>query len=184
MKRVKNGISGRKYGKEDNVFCIIYCRDARPYLNYDIYKKSKNKKDRKKVHEKYPIVLAQMRHDCKIGFPGGKVELKNTSLVDGLMRELYEEINLKNINLNKLEIISTYSNHKAHTTTFAYEVTFKEMIRIVNNSKNAKHSFIENMGSFMLRLDHTTLDNISKHNFSGTGIEDLNTLIKDKKLLG
>ena len=35
----------------------------------------------------------------------------------------------------------------------------------------------------MLRLDHTTLDNISKHNFSGTGIKDLNTLIKNKKLL-
>ena len=28
-----------------------------------------------------------------------------------------------------------------------------------------------------------SLDNILKHNFSGTGIKDLNTLIKNKKLL-
>ena len=40
------------------------------------------------------------------------------------------------------------------------------------------------MGSFMFRLDDETLDNIVKHNFSGTGAKDLKLLIKSKNLLG
>lgn len=183
LRRIKNDTFIRKHKKRDNVFCIIYCRDAQPYLNYDVYRNSKDKLDRDKVHNKYPMILAQMRHDGKIGFPGGKVEKDNASLLDGLLRELDEEINFNNINIEKIEFLSTYSNHKAHTTTFVYEVSFEEMISIVNNSRYSKHSFIENMGSFILRLDQTTLKNIVKHNFSGTGAKDLNLLIKKKKLL-
>lgn len=183
MGRIKNGTLGRKFGKKDNVFCIIYCRDATPYANYDVYKNSKYKENREKTNKKYPAVLAQMRHDCKIGFPGGKVDSDNISLIDALKKELYEEINLSDIDANKLEIISTFSNNKYHTTTFTYEVTFEEMIDIINNSKNAPHSFVENMGSFMLRLDSDSLKNALKHNFSGTGIEELGILIKNKKLL-
>ena len=132
MKRIKNGISGRKYGKQDNFFCIIYCTDAKPYLNYDVYKESKKKEDRDKVSKSYPLVLAQMRHDCKIGFPGGKVDSEDISLIDGLKKELIEEINLDISDVNNLEILSTYSSQKSHTTTFLYEVTFEEMIEIVS----------------------------------------------------
>lgn len=183
MRHIKNRDCEKISRQQDNVFCIIYCTNAKPYLNYDVYKNSKNRKDRAKIYKTYPMVLTQMRHDGKIGFPGGKVEPDNYSLIDGLLRELKEEINLNNVNINKLEILSTYSNHKGRTTTFIYEVTFEEMISIINNSKNAKHAFIENMGSFMLKLDHSTLQNISKHNFSGEGLKDLHLLIKNKKLI-
>ena len=127
------------------------------------------------------MLLAQMRHDGKIGFPGGKVE--SDSLVDGLLRELKEEINLHEIDLSRLEILSTYSSDKSHTTTFIYEVSFNDIISIVNSSKNSKHSFVENMGSFLLKLDNDTLKNITKHKFSGTGVKDINLLIKSKKLI-
>lgn len=183
MRYIKNDKFTKKHNKRHNVFCIIYCRNAQPYLNYDVYRNSKDKLERDKVYKKYPMVLAQMRHDGKIGFPGGKVEDNNTSLIDGLLKELDEEINLKRINTNRLKILSEYSNHKSHTTTFMYEVSFEEMISIVNNSRYSKHSFIENMGSFIMKLDQSSLKNISKHNFSGTGVKDLNLLVKKKKLL-
>lgn len=183
MGRIKKGTLGRNFGKTDNVFCIIFCRDAMPYSNYEVYKNSKYEEDRDKVNRKYPAVLAQMRHDCKIGFPGGKIDSKNISLIDGLKKELYEEINLKELDVNRLEILSTFSNHKSHTTTFIYEVNFEEMIDIINNSKDAPHSFVENMGSFMFKLDSYSINNVLRHNFSGTGADELNILIKNKKLL-
>ena len=183
MGRIKKGTPGRNFGKTDNVFCIIYCKDATPYSDYDVYKNSKYKDDRDKVNRRYPAVLAQMRHDCKIGFPGGKIDSENVSLIDGLKKELYEEINLKELDVNRLEILSTFSSRKSHTTTFIYEVNFEEMINIINNSKDAPHSFVENMGSFIFKLDSYSANNALKQNFSGTGADELNILIKNKKLL-
>ena len=167
----------------DKVFCIIFCRDAKPYSDYDVYINSDLECHRAKVHKKYPAILAQMRHDCKIGFPGGKIDNLNLSLIENLKKELFEEINFKDIDISKLELLSTFFTEKSKTTVFSYEVSFEEMKDIVINSKNAPHSFVENMGSFIFKLDSSTINNINKHHFSGNGLDELNLLINKKELL-
>ena len=183
MKRIKSGKMGRNYGKRDVVFCLIYCTDATPYIDYDKYLNSENEEDKKMLTKKTNLVLAQMRADGRLGFPGGGVEEHHDTLLDALKDELYEEINLENLKEENLELLATFSDEKRHITTYKYKVSFKEFKDIYYNSHKAKHFFSENMGSVMLQITDDTIKNVFKHYFSGTGKLELKLLINEENLI-
>lgn len=178
MKRVKSGLMGKNFSKSDSVFCLFYCTDAKPYEDYAKYKNSNRIQDNKKVDREYIMVLAQMRHDGRIGFPGGKLETYHNTLIEGLKKELREEINFVDLDELNLEIISTFADSKMHATTFAYKTTYEELVKIKENSQRAIHYNVENMGSFFFKIDSYTKKEILKHNFCHTGAKELELLLK------
>lgn len=167
MKRIKNHSMGREEGKLDRVFCLIYCRDV---IN-------------EKNEDKHALVLAQMRSDGKIGFPGGKVEQHHKTLIDALLDELREEIGLVNIDLKRLKYSATFSNEYRQITTYKYEVSYEEFKDIYLNSKKAIHFLVENMGCVMLKIHESSIQNIYRQYFCGTGKSELKILINEESLL-
>lgn len=167
MQRISNCSMGRERGLVDRVFCLIYCKDIVDEANKD----------------KYSLVLAQMRSDGKMGFPGGKVEQHHNNLIDALLDELKEEIGLIDVDLNKLKHSATFANENRQITTYKYEVSYDEFKQIYLNSKNAMHFFEENMGCVMLKIHESSIKNIYKQFFCGTGKSELKILINDEGLL-
>lgn len=165
MERIQTGSRGRDCGKLDRVFCLIYTKG----VVID--------------NEKCSLVLAQMRHDGMLGFPGGKVEEYHKTLNAALRDELYQEINLKNIKYKKLKMMATFSDEKRHVTIYKYRVDFKTFREIQKNASYAKHFYIENMGSIALKITEDSLKNIKKQRFRGTGRLELDMLISEEKLL-
>jgi len=72
----------------------------------------------------------QMRFDGYLGFPGGYIDSTDNSVVDGLNRELVEEINFdtdKHRVMQSNHVISCVCSHKKLVTHFyAIEVTVTE----------------------------------------------------------
>lgn len=165
MERIQTGRIGRKEGKLDRVFCLIYTRDV--YIE----------------GEKCSLVLAQMRHDGMLGFPGGKVEEFHKTLNMALRDELRQEINLVNIDRDKLEMMATFADKNRHVTTYKYEVDYKTFKEIQRNASKAEHFYIENMGSVALKITEDSLRNIKKQKFRGTGKLELEILIAQERLM-
>lgn len=183
MELIKKGTMGRSLGKKDMVFCLIYCEDATPYSNYDYFLLSNDIKQVNKANMICPMVLAQMRWDGKLGFPGGNVEPHHNTLIDAIKSELEEELNFTDIDESKLELLATFANDKRHITSFSYKVSYDEFKEIYNKSLTAKHFMSENVGSVMLQIHDVSFNNLMKQNFSGTGKSELELLVKEKNLL-
>ncbi len=86
-----------------------------------------------------------LRFDGQFGFPGGCVD-KNESVINGLNRELYEEINL-----DKKYFVSI-NNHCVSTTSkekdwcyhfFSKEVSLDSFLEIERNAFGAKDYGVE-----------------------------------------
>ena len=180
MKLIEKGTFGRNIGKRDMVFCLIYTDEAKPYIDYDYFTKSEDETLREKANIVCPLVLAQMRWDGKLGFPGGNVEPHHNSLLEAIKDELNEEINLTDIDESKLELLSTFANEKAHITAFTYKVTFDELKEIQRNSMKAKHFISENVGSVLLQMHTKSFENLMTQTFAGTGKQELELLVKEK----
>ena len=165
MNRLKAGTRGLYSGKLDRVFCLIYVKNI--YLD----------------GEKCSLVLAQMRSDGMLGFPGGKVEKYHKTLKSALKDELKQEINFFNINENKLKPMITFADNKRHITTYKYEVDLETFKKIHRNSSKAECFYSENMGSIALKLTKKSIVNIKKQKFRGVGRLELETLIKEEKLI-
>lgn len=178
-KRILAGTMGRPMGKKDMVFCIIHCDNAKPYINYDYFLNSDDEDTRAKAKDEYPLVLAQMRWDGKLGFPGGNVEQHHETLIDAIKAELEEEINFKNVDVTRLKPLSTIADSKRHITAFEYSVTEEELDEIFKNSLTAKHFKSENTGSIMLQLHELSIPNLKNQIFSGTGNLELEIFISE-----
>lgn len=165
MERIQTGKRGRKEGKLDRVFCLIYTRNA--YID----------------GERCSLVLAQMRHDGMLGFPGGKVEEHHSTLRSALRDELKQEINLVKLKEEKLKMMATFADEKRHVTTYKYEVDFKTFENIQKTSCNAEHFYLENMGCIALKITEDSLKNIRRQKFRGTGKLELDILINQEGLL-
>lgn len=165
MERIQPGKRGKNVGKLDRVFCLIYAR------NVEI------------DGEKCSLVLAQMRHDGTLGFPGGKVESFHKTLVSALRDELKQEINFTKINSDNLKIMATFADEKRHITTYKYEVDYETFKWIQKKTFYAEHFYLENMGSIALKITEDSLKNIRKQKFRGTGRLELDILINQEKLL-
>lgn len=165
MNRIQMGKRGRHEGKLDRVFCLIYTKNV--YLD----------------GEKCSLVLAQMRHDGMLGFPGGKVENHHRTLRSALKDELKQEINLSDIKEDRLKMMATFADEKRHVTTYKYEVDFKTFKWIQRNASKAEHFYLENMGSIALKITEDSLKNIRRQKFRGTGVLELDILINQENLL-
>lgn len=165
MNRIQAGIRGNSVGKLDRVFCLIYTRGVCI------------------EGEKYSLVLAQMRHDGMLGFPGGKVEIYHDTLMSALRDELREEINLENINEDNIKLMATFADEKRHITTYKYEVDFETFKKIQENSCRAEHFYVENMGCIALKITEDSLKNIRRQKFRGTARLELDILIDGEDLL-
>ena len=165
MNRLKAGTRGLYNRKLDRVFCLIYVKNV--YLD----------------GEKCSLVLAQMRHDGTIGFPGGKVENYHKTLKSALKDELRQEINLFNVDDKKLKPMVTFADSKRHITTYKYEVDLDTFKKIHKNSYNAECFYSENMGSIAFKLTKKSIANIKKQKFRGMGKLELDMLIKEEKLI-
>lgn len=165
MERVKTGRLGKKEGKSDRVFCLIYTRNV--YID----------------GEKCSLVLAQMRHDGMIGFPGGKVEEHHKDLFHAIREELSQEIGLKYIDKSKLKMMATFADKSRHITTYKYEVSHDVFKKIHKNVFSAEHFYVENMGSIALKITEDSLKNIRKQRFRGMAKVELDILIDEENLL-
>lgn len=165
MNRIQAGLRGVDVKKLDRVFCLIYVKN--------VYLKG----------EKCSLVLAQMRHDGMLGFPGGKVEKHHKTLKEALKDELRQEISLFNVNEKDLKLLATFADDKRHVTTYKYEVDYSTFKRIHRNASNAEHFYLENMGSIALKITEDSLANIKKQSFRGTGKLELDILINEEQLL-
>lgn len=174
---------GRKYNKKDMVFCIIYCNDALPYENYNEYLNSSSELVRNKCKTKTSMVLAQMRTDGLIGFPGGGVKKHHEDLIDALRSELEEEINFTELDETRLVKMRTSINSKRHITIYSYKVSYKELKDIWKDSNNGEHAISENCGTILLNLDKRYISNILRHKFIGTSLDDLKVLIGREGLI-
>lgn len=183
MKLIKKGTMGRDLGKKDMVFCLIYCDESTPYDNYDYFLLSKDIRKVNSANMICPMVLAQMRWDGKIGFPGGNVEEHHKTLLEAIKAELEEEINYTDVDESKLELLATFANDERHITSFTYKVSYSEFKYIYEKSLAATHFMSENVGSVMLQLHEVSYNNLIKQTFSGTGKSELELLVKEKNLL-
>lgn len=165
MNRIQTGKRGIYEGKVDRVFCLIYAKNV--YLD----------------GEKCSLILAQMRHDGMLGFPGGKVEKYHKTLMSALKDELKQEINLNYIKEDKLKMMATFADEKRHITIYKYEVDFNTFRWIQSNASKAEHYYLENMGSIALKITEDSLKNIRRQKFRGTGRIELDILINQENLL-
>lgn len=188
--KVKTGLTGN--GDELNcVFVSILAKNVQPYINY------REPKNLRRKDLKVPIVLAQMRWDGSIGFPGGKVDdtdkingvVTRDSLINALCREINEEINipLDKIDKNNFQELCTFKDTKEDTGesiyihNFIYKVEEKDLIPILKNALNSPNIISENCGNILLHLvdysDSKGLNNLLSHRYSGSAKEELLELI-------
>ena len=166
-------IMGRPQGKKDMVFCIFYCSDAKPYKNSDKYVN-----DKKMQNLTVPLVLMQSRvQDGQIGFVGGNVEESDKSLEDALIRECWEEISLQLVP-EVLKPFATFADDTRHISSYLCEVSYESINMIQRTSYESKHFGVENGGTILFHLHKKSIENILKHNFSGTSKEELILLIE------
>ena len=169
---------GREQGKKDMVFCIINAKNVQPYKNS---KKENLKKDTKEMV--VSIALAQFRiTDGKIGFPGGKVENYDETLIQALCREVKEEINY-DLDVDKLKPLATFGNEKHNISSFTYDVSLDELDSIVENASKAVDYSVENSGMIKLHLHKQNIPNILAHNWCGTASKELELFMKQLGLI-
>lgn len=157
--------------KKQMVFCAIYTV-GKPYSEYDYLEKSKRGID-------IPLVLMQVRWDGFIGFPGGKVD-DGESLVDAVIREMYEEISFVGDASNLVPLCS-FSTDIYNIHCFSYEVEFSLLKEIIQKSTTGEHFLSENQGCFALQLaefEKGGYREFQKHNFKATAGLELEILSK------
>lgn len=129
----------------NGAFVAIYCRDVRPYLNYD--RPIACAKD-----QKFPYVLMQLRWDGVFGFPGGKVDPGET-LRQACVREAREEIG---VSIKEEDLVPVCShmreggNFAAHL--YAVEVDVDGLHAAIKSSWTAQDADAEVCGVIAPRV--------------------------------
>ncbi|XP_063792373.1 U8 snoRNA-decapping enzyme-like [Pseudophryne corroboree] len=149
-----------------------------------------------KLFERVPIryvVLMMMRFDGRFGFPGGFVDTKDSSLEEGLNRELREELGST---FNTLEVTEKdYRSSQARefpqkgvTHFYTKELTLEDINAIEKEAASAKDHGLEVMGVVRVPL-YTLRDGIGglpaflSNNFIGNSKSQLLYGLRTLRLL-
>lgn len=157
----------REKGKKQHGFVCIYTKHGKPFENY----LDKEEDNRSLV---LPMTLMCMRYNGKIGFIGGNIE-SDEEIMDGVIREAYEEIGYE-IRPERMNPLATFSDQQANIHSFAYEVTWEELLEILKGSYNALHFPAEVGGCFLQKMGSSItayFENFLQNSFDGTAKEEL-----------
>lgn len=147
------------------------------------------KKINKSVSKSFPLVLLILRGDGRIGFPGGKYEIKDSvdqnnitieDLKNTAIREVYEELNYDIKFRENLKLETNYLVNNNQIFNFSYYVTEQELINIQNNyiNKNTQ-SHIELSGVNICYLySKSVLNSLLNNNFKTTAKDELKIILK------
>ncbi|XP_054859484.1 U8 snoRNA-decapping enzyme-like isoform X1 [Eublepharis macularius] len=96
-------------------------------------------------------VLMQMRFDGRLGFPGGFVDLRDTSLEEGLNRELREELGpgAASLHIAELDYMSSHASENPQRVVahfYAKQLCLDELRTIEEGATRAKDHGLEVMG--------------------------------------
>lgn len=172
FKKLKTGTI--EEGKLQCVFLLVYCRNGMP-----------NNKYTAEELENIPVVLSLGRHDGCIGFIGGKVD-DGEMLLQGLYREIFEEINYK-IDILRVKPLATYDDGNANIHSFKYEVNYYELYDMICSIPTAEHFGIEITGFDIKHINNYKnnggIEQTLKQNWKATSKLELQELIKQENLL-
>ncbi|CAI9562190.1 unnamed protein product [Staurois parvus] len=149
-----------------------------------------------KLFDRVPIryiVLMMMRFDGRLGFPGGFVDLRDTSLEDGLNRELVEELgpSFNTLKVTEQDFRSSQVREmpqKAITHFYAKELKVEQMEAIEKEAALAKDHGLEVMGLvrvplYTLRDGFGGLPAFLSNNFIGNSKSQLLYGLRSLRLL-
>jgi len=145
--------------------------------------------------DKYNVtanILMQMRFDGNLGFAGGLLDHGSESAVEGLNRELEEEINLdlKKYPLSQEDHICTHVNDKKKLVMhfYAKEMKKTEFLEIERNALGAKEWGVESLG--IIRVPLYMVEDKTRgfplflaNQFAGSAREQLLIAICKRKIL-
>lgn len=125
--------------------------------------------------------LLSHRKDSTFGFPGGKLEYKETPL-SAVLRECEEEINFlptqkELLNIGELTSLE-FGNNQIYC--FLLSVPMHRLMQIMSNANkmSGSHSIQEACGFTLAHVSEKSVSNLAKLPFSGTAKKELFHLLK------
>ncbi|XP_050996110.1 U8 snoRNA-decapping enzyme [Acomys russatus] len=151
--------------------------------------------DPRKLFGRFPTrfaVLMQMRFDGRLGFPGGFVDAQDSSLEDGLNRELLEELG-DAVSAFRVERSDYRSSHIAPRPRvvahfYAKRLTLEQLQAVEARAPQAKDHGLEVLGLvrvplYILRDGGGGLPSFLENSFIGAAREQLLEALRDLELL-
>ena len=133
------------------------------------------------INDNIATLLLQHRSDGLFGTAGGKIE-KNETIVEGLKRELYEEINY--VPRTDIKELGVYQKPLYQIYSFYSEVSIETLHEIQMTYRSAElHT--ETFGISLVDLSTELVrERLVSYPFAGSGTEELTSLLKiiDKRL--
>ncbi|VFV31103.1 u8 snorna-decapping enzyme-like [Lynx pardinus] len=134
----------------------------------------------------------QMRFDGRLGFPGGLVNLQDTSLEAGLNRELIEELGeaVADFRVERADYRSSHAGSGPHVVAhfYAKRLTLEQLVAVEMGATRAKDHGLEVLGLVRVPL-YTLRDGVGglpaflENSFIGTAREQLLEAIQDLELV-
>ncbi|XP_008823319.1 U8 snoRNA-decapping enzyme [Nannospalax galili] len=137
-------------------------------------------------------VLMQMRFDGRLGFPGGFVDAQDSSLEDGLNRELWEELGdtASAFRVERTDYRSSHAGTRPRVVAhfYAKRLTLEQLQAVEARAPQAKDHGLEVLGLVRVPL-YTLRDGVGglpaflENSFIGAAREQLLEALRDLELL-
>lgn len=138
------------------------------------------KSDKGHDDESFRILLSH-RRDSSFGFPGGKVENKETPF-EAVLRECEEEINFRPTLQEMFDIRSLavldFNGNKIYSHVLSVSLPRLNQIMSNANKLRGSHAMAEACGFTMAAIYDKGLENLVKLPFSGTAKQEIKILLE------